>query len=242
MIQFHKITSSEYKNADDSLKTGDKIYFLEDTNEIYIGLDSFSKYVEFYEDEIPQNFIENKIYINKSTLELNIYDADNSVWIILNPIKMDIDVLNTSSAVSGFAVYDFSNKNFIKYSESQDLDDQSKLQARNNIDAVSNTNFSSLQDQVNLKKDLPNTVYDFEGTILLEDNTEYRLSNVSSLVLQYPDSNFDTWMSIEFSSSESINVEFPSETRYIGSEPVFNNGETWEISIKDKVAICWRVS
>lgn len=79
-------------------------------------------------------------------------------------------------------------------------------------------------------------------SILLEDNTEYRLADVSSLTLSYPEGNFEVWMRLEFSETETINVVFPTETRFIGTEPVFENGQTWEISIKDDVAICWRVA
>ena len=75
----------------------------------------------------------------------------------------------------------------------------------------------------------------------LVDNTEYRLQDVSSLDIVYPDGNFEVWMNISFSSTETISVNFPEDTKYIGSKPSFSNGEVWEISIKDKVAICWRI-
>ena len=79
-------------------------------------------------------------------------------------------------------------------------------------------------------------------SVTLEDNTEYRLTDVSSLTLSYPEGNFEVWMCLAFSATETINVVFPTETRFIGAEPIFGNGQTWEISIKDGIAICWRVA
>lgn len=90
-------------------------------------------------------------------------------------------------------------------------------------------------------KYLTKTVTNAENTLVLNDNTEYRLTDIGSLTLIYPNDNFEVWMSIQFSSTKPISVSFPIETQYIGSAPTFNNGETWEISIKDGVAICWRV-
>ena len=84
-------------------------------------------------------------------------------------------------------------------------------------------------------------VTNIESPLKLNDNTEYRLTDVSSLTLSYPDGNFEVWMSISFSETETISVIFPTETQFIGAAPTFSNGQTWEISIKDGVAVCWRV-
>lgn len=84
-------------------------------------------------------------------------------------------------------------------------------------------------------------ITDIEHPLVLNDNTEYRLTNVSNLTLVYPKKNFEVWMNVSFSPTGTISVAFPSETQYIGVTPTFNNGETWEISIKDGTAVCWRV-
>lgn len=47
MIEFHAITSDEYNNADDSLKTPNKIYFLTDTEEICRGTEKYSGVLSF---------------------------------------------------------------------------------------------------------------------------------------------------------------------------------------------------
>lgn len=88
----------------------------------------------------------------------------------------------------------------------------------------------------------PAVVTGGSGSYSLEDNTEYRLTNVANVEFLYPDGNFEVWIKIIFTESGSISASFPSGTQYIGNIPVFNNGETWEISIKDGVAICWRAS
>lgn len=108
--------------------------------------------------------------------------------------------------------------------------------------------FESNQDMVEIldaaitkKQDATTRITSAASSLVLSDNSEYYLTNVSSLTLSYPEGSFEAWMSIAFSTTETISVIFPSETKYIGAAPTFNKGETWEISIKDGVAICWRV-
>ena len=109
--------------------------------------------------------------------------------------------------------------------------------------------FESNKDMVEIldaaitkKKDIATRITSSASSLVLSDNAEYYLTDVSSLTLSYPDGNFETWMSLSFSTTETISVIFPSGTKYIGAAPTFNKGETWEISIKDGVAICWRVA
>ena len=78
-------------------------------------------------------------------------------------------------------------------------------------------------------------------TITLADNTEYRLTDVTTLTLTYPTGSFECWMSLTFAASGTITVTLPTGTRYIGNAPSFANGETWEMSIKDGVVIAQKV-
>lgn len=81
-----------------------------------------------------------------------------------------------------------------------------------------------------------------EGTeITLADNTEYRLTNVSTLTLTYPAGKFESWMRLTFAESGNITVTLPADTKYIGTAPDFKNGETWELSFKDKVLAAQKV-
>lgn len=100
---------------------------------------------------------------------------------------------------------------------------------------------NTLQDSLSTKKDIVSIITNVENPLVLSDNTEYRLTNITSLTFSYPEKNFEVWMNISFSSTGTVDVVFPSETKYIGIAPSFANGETWEISIKDGVAICWRI-
>ncbi len=78
-------------------------------------------------------------------------------------------------------------------------------------------------------------------TITLADNTEYRLTDVTTLTLTYPTGSFECWMSLTFAESGNITVTLPVETKYIGTAPDFKNGETWELSFKDKVLAAQKV-
>ena len=77
--------------------------------------------------------------------------------------------------------------------------------------------------------------------ITLADNTEYRLTDVTTLKLSYPTSDFECWMRLTFATSGNITVTLPAETKYIGTAPDFKNGETWELSFKDKVLAAQKV-
>ena len=81
-----------------------------------------------------------------------------------------------------------------------------------------------------------------EGSnITLADNTEYRLTNVTTLNLSYPTGDFECWMRLSCAASDKVTVTLPAGTKYIGAAPDFKNGETWELSFKDKVLIAQKV-
>ena len=79
------------------------------------------------------------------------------------------------------------------------------------------------------------------SNITLADNTEYRLTDVTTLTLTYPTSDFECWMRLTFAASGNATVTLPAGTKYIGTAPDFKNGETWEMSIKDGVVIAQKV-
>ena len=81
-----------------------------------------------------------------------------------------------------------------------------------------------------------------EGTnITLADNTEYRLTDVTTLNLSYPTGDFECWMRLNFAASGDATVILPTGTKYIGTTPDFKKGETWELSFKDKVLVAQKV-
>lgn len=75
----------------------------------------------------------------------------------------------------------------------------------------------------------------------LVDNTEYRLADIKILTLNYPAGEFECWMRLTFAASGTITVTLPTDTKYIGTAPDFKNGETWELSFKDKVLAAQKV-
>lgn len=78
------------------------------------------------------------------------------------------------------------------------------------------------------------------GTIsrTLADMTEYRYTNVTRLTLSYPSGNFECWIRMTVRTSGTATLSFPSGTTYIGNVPsTFAAGKTYEISIKDKIAV-----
>ena len=79
------------------------------------------------------------------------------------------------------------------------------------------------------------------SNITLADNTEYRLTDVTTLRLSYPVGDFECWMRLSFAASGDATVILPTGTQYIGTTPDFKNGETWEMSIKDGVVIAQKV-
>lgn len=71
--------------------------------------------------------------------------------------------------------------------------------------------------------------------IILEDNTEYQLKNVTKLDIYFPPiEDFEAWMCVETALEGDIAITFPSSC-FLGAKPVFGNGEIWEISIKNGI-------
>ena len=69
--------------------------------------------------------------------------------------------------------------------------------------------------------------------VTLQNNTEYRLTGVTSLTVSYPTGSFECW--IYLTTGSSITVTFPSRTTYLGAAPEFAKNTSYEISIKDGV-------
>ena len=101
-------------------------------------------------------------------------------------------------------------------------------------------NISTVEDALN--ELVPKSHTHATGSnITLADNTEYRLTDVTTLTLTYPTGNFECWMCLTFAASGNVTVTLPSGTRYIGTAPDFKNGETWELSFKDKILAAQKV-
>lgn len=88
---------------------------------------------------------------------------------------------------------------------------------------------------------LVTTINNEHGIVFLVDNAEYRLADITTLTLNYPAGDFECWLKLTFAESGSITVTLPTGTKYIGNAPSFANGETWELSFKDKVLAAQKV-
>ena len=79
-------------------------------------------------------------------------------------------------------------------------------------------------------------------SVTLADNAEYRMTGLQTLTVQFPENEkFECWMRLNFAASGDITVTLPAGTGYIGTAPDFKNGETWELSFKDKILAAQKV-
>lgn len=78
------------------------------------------------------------------------------------------------------------------------------------------------------------------STVALDDNTEYVGTGLTDITFTYPSGDFECYLVLNFASSGTITVTFPT-SQYIGSAPTFANSETWEISIKNGVIVAGKV-
>jgi len=162
-----------------------------------------------------------------------IIDADKQDSWTVNFINMDASVVGFSSTLETFP------SNINKVSSALDWLIQKAHEHSNKsvLDGLSDSN-GVLTYNGNLIT--PQKIS--EGSnITLADNTEYRLTDVTTLNLSYPEGAFESWMRLTFAASGTIAVTLPAGTKYIGTALDVKNGETWELSFKDKVLAAQKV-
>lgn len=162
-----------------------------------------------------------------------IIDADKQDSWTVNFINMDASVVGFSSTLETFP------SNINKVSSALDWLIQ-KAHEHSNKSVLDGLSDSNGVLYYNNKPIIAQKIS--EGPyITLADNTEYRLTDVSTLTLSYPTGDFECWMRLTFAASGNITVTLPADTKYIGTAPDFKNGETWELSFKDKVLAAQKV-
>lgn len=83
-----------------------------------------------------------------------------------------------------------------------------------------------------------NTFSNGDTINIAEGYSEWRTEDaISSLVFSYPAGNYEAWAAFTTAANGAVTITFPAGTKYINGAPAFSNGETWEISIKDGVAV-----
>lgn len=86
-----------------------------------------------------------------------------------------------------------------------------------------------------------NTVtFENGAELTLADNTEYYGTSILNLTLNYPQENFECYISFDIPTEGTINISL-DQSKYIGILPNFTNGKSYEISIKNGVVICGEV-
>ena len=164
-----------------------------------------------------------------------------------NYISLDIQTPGGTSSISLQDLYDYSILPAVEkaheHSNKSVLDNLSvsngKLQYNNSDISVTKDNVVAALGYT--PKAVSQEVYFPGSNITLEDNTEYRLTNVTTLNLTYPTDNFECWMRLSFAANGDATVTMPIDTKYLGAVPNFKNGETWELSFKDKVLVAQKV-
>lgn len=115
--------------------------------------------------------------------------------------------------------------------------------ADNEITKVSNGIASSqaVYTALQSKAGKVNTVtFENGAELTLADNTEYYGTSVLNLTLNYPQENFECYISFDIPTEGTINISL-DQSKYIGILPNFTNGKSYEISIKNGVVICGEV-
>ena len=111
-----------------------------------------------------------------------------------------------------------------------------------NANIALKANQSYVNSELNKKQDKVNIVTQSSpSNIAIADNTEYYLTNVSSLTFTYPSGNFECWIKLQTVASGTVAVSFPN-SQYIGKIPTIGSGESWEISIKNGVIIAGQIT
>ena len=101
--------------------------------------------------------------------------------------------------------------------------------------------WESFEDSLNLKKDNVSEVAISTGnSYTMADNTEYRAAAaINTLTFTSPAGNYECWIKFTTESSGAVTVTLPNG---IVGTPTIGNSETWEISVKDGVAIAIKTS
>lgn len=74
--------------------------------------------------------------------------------------------------------------------------------------------------------------------ISADNNVEWIFDNpISSLTITYPTTGFITSFYFTLADEGAITITLPDSTKYIGGAPDFQNGQTWELNIKNGVLV-----
>ena len=178
------------------------------------------------------------------------YDNDNTVYQLLSQYLEDFKTVGNALTTLDKKSHTHANKNTLdKLSDSNgklqyngsDVGLKGDKGDKGDPGSDANVTKANVVAALGYTPEAVSTQVTTGSNITLADNTEYRLTGVTTLTLTYPTGNFECWMRLSFAASGDITVTLPTGTKYIGTAPDFKNGETWEMSIKDGVVIAQKV-
>lgn len=98
-----------------------------------------------------------------------------------------------------------------------------------------------IENHIASKVDKVNIVtFENGAELTLADNTEYYGTSILNLTINYPQENFECYISFDIPVEGTINISL-DQSKYIGTLPNFTNGKSYEISIKNGVIVCGEV-
>lgn len=120
-------------------------------------------------------------------------------------------------------------------------DGSEALELEVKIDLSNYYNKSEITNLLSSKKDNVSEVAISTGnSYTMANNTEYRAAAaINTLTFTSPAGNYECWIKFTTASSGAVTVSLPNG---IVGTPTISNSETWEISVKDGVAIAIKTS
>ena len=181
-----------------------------------------------------QNFYEFELFFGNAIFTIDVDNADTWDCYVGSIEASSIKARPSEDATSPLT----SLQGILDYIVYPAVDKAHEHSNRSVLDGLSDSN-GALKYNGNFI--IPQKISEGLSFTTLTDNTEYRLIDVTTLTLTYPTSDFECWMRLTFAASGTITVTLPADTKYIGTAPDFKNGETWELSFKDKVLAAQKV-
>ena len=181
-----------------------------------------------------QNFYEFELFFGNAIFTIDVDNADTWDCYVGSIEASSIKARPSEDATSPLT----SLQGILDYIVYPAVDKAHEHSNRSVLDGLSDSN-GALKYNGNFI--IPQKISEGLSFTTLADNTEYRLTDVTTLTLYYPAGDFECWMRLTFAASGNITVTLPADTKYIGTAPDFKNGETWELSFKDKVLAAQKV-
>lgn len=221
MITWHYISNDIYEEIPTEEKTLERMFFLYDTNQIYRGTENFTNKVIIY-NELPKTGIIGRMYLNKTTLEGNVYNGKfwvKVIYSIQEALVTEDDIKPLLHQDDGISIYSLEeddnntidiNESFLKsivsnnnVSTQQNFDDKMHKVSPSDVDEViiaSSTGDSNASG----KKLGTNTFSENKDTLATEAGAVEYVSKSSVLKSEVVDAISDDPSEDKVASAKSI--------------------------------------